>query len=77
MCLATPVQIKKQELRNKNKVIVDNDNEVDISLVSDAKVGDWILCHGPLAINKISAEEAGNILGMIKKCGHKHNHSNI
>lgn len=72
MCLATPVRVKSKIKNQTSKMIVDDDKEVDISLVPEAKVGDWLLCHGPLAINKISAKEAKNILGMIKKCGHKH-----
>lgn len=72
MCLATPVQIKRKATSNKQQVIIDDNKKVDISLVPDAKVGDWILCHGPLAINKIDESEAKNILGMIKKCQHKH-----
>jgi len=72
MCLATPVQIKLKVKSEKFKVIVDHDKEVDISLVPDAKKGDWLLCHGNLAINRIDADEAKNILKMIKSCHHKH-----
>lgn len=72
MCLATPVQVKAKGKRQKEKVIVDGNKSIDISLVPDAKVGDWLLCHGDLAINRISAEEAENILGMISECQHTH-----
>lgn len=72
MCLATPVRVKLKVKNKKLKVIVDHDKPIDISLVPDAKVGDWLLCHGNLAINKISAQEAKKILGMIKKCAHHH-----
>lgn len=72
MCLATPVKIESRIKNKELRVKVTDNKTVDISLIPDAKVGDWILCHGPLAINKISATEAKNILGMMKKCGHKH-----
>lgn len=72
MCLATPVQIKRKTKNEKLKAIVDDNKEVDISLVPDAKKGDWLLCHGDLAINKIDAGEAKTILGMIKSCQHRH-----
>ncbi|EKD56686.1 MAG: hypothetical protein ACD_58C00120G0009 [uncultured bacterium] len=72
MCLATPVQIKLKTKNEKLKVIVDGDKEVDISLVPKAKKGDWLLCHGDLAINKIDESEAKTILGMIKSCQHQH-----
>lgn len=70
MCLATPVQIrsKVQGVRCK----VDDDKIVDISLVPNAKKGDWLLCHGDLAINKIDESEAKTILGMINKCHCRH-----
>lgn len=70
MCLATPIQIRSmvQGLRCK----VDDDKIVDVSLVSDAKKGDRLICHGNMAINKIDAEEAKTILDMIKSCQHQH-----
>lgn len=70
MCLATPVKIESRIKNKESSVKVTDNRTVDISLVPDAKKGDWLLCHGPMAINKISAREAKNILGMIKKCGH-------
>lgn len=72
MCLATPVRIKRIANSQKRKAIIEDNKSIDISLVPAAKVGEWLLCHGNLAINKISAVEAGNILGMIKACQHNH-----
>lgn len=72
MCMATPVRIKSKIKEQKSKVIVDGDKEVDVSLIEDPKVGDWLLCHETMAINKISEEEAQNILGLIKTCNHHH-----
>ena len=70
MCLATPVQIMSKVQGVKCKV--DGDKTIDISLVPNAQKGDWLLCHGDLAINKIDADEAKTILGMIKSCQHQH-----
>jgi len=70
--MATPVQIESRIKGQGLRVKVTGNKTVDISLVPDAKVGDWILAHGDLAVNKISDEEAENIFGLIKKCGHKH-----
>lgn len=80
MCMATPVRIKSkvksQPLTKfgagKSKVIVEGDKEIDISLVPDAKVGDWLLVHDKMAVNKISETEAQNIFSLIKKCDHCH-----
>lgn len=68
MCLATPVKIKK--IVGK-KAVLDNGHNVDLVIVKNAKVGDWILCHADLAINKISEKEAKEILKLNKNCPHK------
>lgn len=73
MCLATPVRIKRLAISDRQLAILDDNREVSVSLVPDAKKGDWLLCHGDLAINKIDADEARTILRMINKCHHKHN----
>lgn len=72
MCLATPVKIKRLAISDKRLAILDQGREVDISLVPSAKKGDWLLCHGDLAINKIDEDEAKTILEMIRSCQHQH-----
>jgi len=68
MCIATPVKIKKVE--GKRAFIADG-REVDISLVQNAKTGDWLLCHANLAINKVEENEAKEILKLNKMCAHQ------
>ena len=70
MCLAIPVQIKQKAKNKKQKVIVDNNREIDISLVPNVKIGDWLLCHGDLAVNKIDEKEAKQILDLTRGCKH-------
>ena len=80
MCLATPTKIKSKVPaqgwsasggKNKsNKVIVDGGKEVDITLTPDAKVGDWLLCHADLAVQKISESQAMEVLELNKVCHH-------
>lgn len=80
MCMATPVQVKskvknypsKKLGSGKLKVIIEGDKEIDVSLVPDVKVGDWLLVHDKMAVNKISETEAQNIFSLIKKCNHHH-----
>lgn len=72
MCLATPVKIKSKVESKKSKVMVDDDKIVDISLIPDAKVGDWLLCHADLAVQKISSRQAEEILSLQKECHHHH-----
>lgn len=66
MCLATPMKISKI---NGNKAVVESgshSHEVNIDLLKDARVGDFILVHGDMAINKVSKEEAEKILEIIE-----------
>jgi hydrogenase assembly chaperone HypC/HupF len=69
MCLATPVKIKSKV--SKSKCQIENGDFVDITLVPDAKSGDWLLCHANLAINKIEEKEAKQILKLASTCHHK------
>ena len=62
MCLATPVQIKKIA---GSKAEIKNGKIIDISLIPDAKSGDYILAHADLAVNKISAHDAKDILKIV------------
>lgn len=75
MCLATPVKVKSKVKNQKLKVIVEGDKEVDISLVPDAKVGDWLLCHADLAVQKLDEKGAKEILQLSKMCYHNHAHN--
>jgi len=71
MCLATPLQIKSIK---KNVAVVEHDNkdfEVSLQLVPKAKVGDWLLAHGEIAINTIPENEALDILKLIQKAEEK------
>lgn len=67
MCLATPLKIKS--IKNKIATVNhDGENfEVSLQLIPKAKVGDWILSHGEIAINTIPNEEALSILALIRK----------
>lgn len=66
MCLTIPAQITKLE---KGKAIVrENDRfkQVQISLVPNLKVGDWILYINNLALKKIPKNEAKEILELLE-----------
>jgi len=69
MCLATPMKIMK--IKKDNKAVVGSNNhhhEIDLSLIKKPKVGDYVLAHGDMAINKLPKKEAEKILKLIKKC---------
>ncbi len=73
MCLATPSKVIKV---NKNKAIVqsgDHQHRVNLDLVKNVKIGDYLLIHNNLAINKLSKPEAEKILEMIENHSSKLN----
>lgn len=69
MCLATPLKIIKI---NGNKAEAEAEghvHEIDLSLLKNAetKEGDYVIAHENMAIHKLSAEEAKQILNFIKE----------
>lgn len=76
MCLATPVLVTSI---NGQKAVVKSGkhtHNVDLSLVDGVQVGDYVLAHGELVINKLPKDEAEKILGMIQNIskGEEHKH---
>lgn len=58
MCLAIPARIKKI---NKNTAEVESlgvTKKVDISLVPEAQIGDYVIVHAGFAIQIIDKEDA-------------------
>ncbi len=58
MCLAFPGKVIELD---GNRAIVDFGGvrqEVDVSLLEDVEVGDWVLVHTGFAIQKMTEEEA-------------------
>ncbi len=66
MCLATPSKIIKIEGDWATVQSEDHTHKVNLGLVKDVKVGDYIIVHADLALNKIQKQEAEKILKMIK-----------
>ncbi|OGY21499.1 MAG: hypothetical protein A2126_04155 [Candidatus Woykebacteria bacterium GWB1_45_5] len=66
MCLATPVRVLKLE---KNKALVDawsKKSEVDVSLLKNVKIGDYLYSSHGLAIKKVARAEAEEVLKLVK-----------
>lgn len=71
MCLATPVKLIKIE-ENQGTVASNGQKvEVRLDLIDNPKVGDWLLCHADLAVNRVNEEEALEILSFTQSCPHK------
>lgn len=74
MCLAIPGKIKKIEEKSAYFDFKGREYCTDISLVTDPKVGDWILMHDGRALSVISKEEAEENLKLIDEQEAEHNH---
>jgi hydrogenase expression/formation protein HypC len=66
MCLSKPVQVVKLNGKKAQVEFGGKKREVDISLLKNIKIGDWLLVTQNLAINKISQKEAKNILQLVQ-----------
>jgi len=71
MCLATPMKLSKIE--GEYGFVEHNGKEyrVELSLIDEPKVGDWLLANGEIAVNKVSDKDATDILELITKSEHK------
>lgn len=72
MCLAIPLKII--EIKNNIAIVASGDHthETDISLIKKPKVGEYLLVHADMAINKLPAEEAKKIIEIVEQIPHKH-----
>ena len=72
MCLATPMELVR--IRGPYGYVVHSNKEykVDLSLIDNPKVGDWILAHGELAVSRIPSKDAQEILELISQAGTSH-----
>ncbi len=59
MCLAVPMQIKAIPAPHRGICDLDGSTqEVDISLIEDPKIGDYVIIHAGFAIERLDAREA-------------------
>jgi hydrogenase expression/formation protein HypC len=65
MCLATPMKLIKVE---KGLGFVEHggkEYKVNLDLIDNPKIGDWILAHADLAVSRLPEKEALEILELI------------
>ena len=67
MCLAIPLKVIKVENDWAIVESEDHTHKVNLSLLKNIKIGDYLLVHDELAINKIPEIEAKKIIEMVKK----------
>jgi len=67
MCLATPIKVIKLD---KDKAVVDSlgeEKEVNISLLANVKIGDYLYASRGLAIKKVARSDAEEVLRLVRK----------
>ena len=67
MCLAVPMKIIK--LLEDGRALVKQDDletEVDLTLIQDPKVGDYVIIHAGYAIDLLDLEEAEERLKLFR-----------
>ncbi len=69
MCLAIPSKIIKIDGDWATVQSGNHNHKANLGLVKDVKVGDYIIVHADLALNKIQKQEAEKILKMISAKG--------
>lgn len=65
MCLAIPVRI--EEILNAETAIADIGGvrkEINVALIAELEVGDYVIMHVGYALNKIDPEEAERTLAL-------------
>lgn len=70
MCLAIPVEVV--EILNSDTAIADIGGvrkEINIALIEDLLVGDFVILHVGYALNKIDPEEARRTLELFAELG--------
>jgi len=67
MCLAIPMKVISKK---GNTAIVDLDGvrrQIDISLVSKVKIGDYVIVHAGFAIQKLKKKDAEETIALLKE----------
>jgi hydrogenase expression/formation protein HypC len=67
MCLAIPVQIEQIEGERGTVVLEGNRTGAILSLVPEARVGDWVLLHAGYAITVLDEADARETYDLLKQ----------
>jgi len=64
MCLSVPAKIVSMEGFVATVDVAGNTREADVSMIEDARVGDYVLLHAGFAIGRYSEEDALETLAL-------------
>jgi hydrogenase expression/formation protein HypC len=67
MCLAIPARVVRITGTRADVEIEGTTTTADLSVLSDVKVGDYVMVHAGLAIQKYSEQEAQENLALIRE----------
>jgi len=67
MCLAIPVKVLRIEGQSAEVELGGNLTTADLSLLEEVKVGDYVILHAGIAIQKYDREEAEQTLELIRQ----------
>ena len=67
MCLGIPVKVVEIDDSNQGKVEHQGTRvQASFELLTDVKVGDWVILHAGFAISKLNEEEAQETLQLFR-----------
>ena len=70
MCLAIPVRVEKLDANAQATASVGGIlRQIDVSLVEDVAVGDYVILHVGFALSKIDEKEAQETLRLMSESG--------
>lgn len=67
MCLAVPARLIKRSGPKAEVDVLGNTTEVDVSLLPDVGIGDYVLIHTGMAIQQIDPEDARQTLDLLNE----------
>lgn len=67
MCLGIPMKIVKIDKDNATVEISGIKHDVNLSLIDEPKIGEYVLIHAGFAIEKLDEREAKETLEMIRE----------
>ena len=71
MCLAVPMEIIRIKGDKAQALISGLEKEVDVRLLQDLEVGDYVIVHAGFAIEKIDPAEARRTLDLFREIEEK------
>jgi len=69
MCLAVPLKIESVAGEKALAALAETRVTVMLSLVPQAKVGDWVLVHAGYAIAVVDEQEANETFAILRELG--------